>query len=275
MGLNGKNHKGLCMKTSKLLEDCIMFHKLTGFHCDAAERQKAYMMDSLRKLFSMTVQNHVRCCETLNGYITLLPMLRDSASAVDSTKKGNISFNDAMAAGIILATCPTEWRNQYEMNHKTFPESARAMLYDLENIEKVYVECANDKAKANKAKASTAPKSGGQVPRKHGREGSSKGPAPKKRRSAKYCKWCKAAGRPFTTHNTAECCMFDREGKQLAKPTKPFDSAKKPLKKGDADSGQMAYLLKKVEKLKRKLKKTRKHSKKCARDLLGSDSESD
>ena len=69
--------------------------------------------------------------------------------------------------------------------------------------------------------------------------------------------------------------MFDREGKQLAKPTKPFDSAKKPLKKGDADSGQMAYLSKKLDKLKRKLKKTRKHSKKRARDSLGSDSDSD
>ena len=68
------------------------------------------------------------------SYIALLPTLRDSASAIASTKKRNISFNDAKAAGIILATCPTEWRNQYEMNHRTVPESARAMLQDLENI---------------------------------------------------------------------------------------------------------------------------------------------
>ena len=111
---------------------------------------------------------------------------------------------------------------------ETVPESARAMLQDLENIEKVYIECANDKARANKAKASAAPKSGGQVPRKHNREGGSKGPAPKKGCPAKYCKWCKAAGGPFTTHNNAEYCRFDREGKQLPKPTKPFNSGKKP-----------------------------------------------
>jgi hypothetical protein len=165
-----------------------MFHKLRVFHCDAAEWQKANMMGSLRKPFSMTVQNQVSCCETLNGYIALLPTLRDSASAVASTKKGNIPFNDAMAAGIILATCSIEWRNKYEMNHKTFLESAIAMLYNLKNIEKVYVERANDKARANKAKASTAPKFGGQVSRKHGREGGSKGPAPKKGRFTKYCK---------------------------------------------------------------------------------------
>ena len=56
----------------------------------------------------MTIQNRVSHCKTLNGYITLLPMLRDSASAVASTEKGNIPFNDAKAADIILATCPTE-----------------------------------------------------------------------------------------------------------------------------------------------------------------------
>ena len=61
---------------------------------------------------------------------------------------------------------------------------------------------------------------------------------------AKYCKWCKAAGGPFTTHNTVECHMFDKEGKQLVKSTKPFDYLKKPCKKGGADSGQMAYLRK-------------------------------
>ena len=43
-GLDGSKHKGLRMKTFKLLEDCIMFHKLMVFTCDVAERQKAYMM---------------------------------------------------------------------------------------------------------------------------------------------------------------------------------------------------------------------------------------
>ena len=80
---------------------------------------------------------------------------------VASTKKGNIPFNDATAAGIILATCRTEWRNQYEMNHRTVPESVRAMLQDLEIIEKVCVEHAKNTARASKAKTSTAPKSGG------------------------------------------------------------------------------------------------------------------
>jgi hypothetical protein len=52
--------------------------------------------------------------------------------------------------------------------------------------------------------------------------------------------------------------------KEVGKPSKPFDSAKKPWKKGGGDSGQMAYLTKKFEKLKKKLKKSKKAAKKRA-----------
>jgi hypothetical protein len=54
-GLNGVKHLGLCMKTAKSLEDCIMFHKITVFSVDAAERQKAYMMGSLTKPRQLTI----------------------------------------------------------------------------------------------------------------------------------------------------------------------------------------------------------------------------
>jgi hypothetical protein len=51
---------------------------------------------------------------------------------------------------------------------------------------------------------------------------------PKKGRSAKWCKWCKAADGPFTTHDTSECRRFSKDGSAKDKPTKPFDTAKKP-----------------------------------------------
>ena len=88
-GLDGVKRKGLCMKTLKLLKDCIMFHKLTVFNCDTAEHQKAYMMGSLKKLHQLTIQKHLSRCEVINGYITHLPTLQDSSLAVASTKKGN------------------------------------------------------------------------------------------------------------------------------------------------------------------------------------------
>ena len=84
--------------------------------------------------------------------------------------------------------------------------------------------------------------------------------------AAKYCKWCKAASGAYLTHDTTECCRFDKDGKEVGKPSKPFESAKKPWKKGGSDSGQMAYLTKKFEKLKKKLKKSKKAAKKRARD---------
>ncbi len=81
---------------------------------------------------------------------------------------------------------------------------------------------------------------------------------------------------PYTTHNTIECHRFKKDSMPKDKLVNPFDSAKKPWKKtGSGDSSQMAYLTEKVAKLEKKLKKTKKHGKKCACDLSDSDSDSD
>jgi hypothetical protein len=146
----------------------------------------------------------------------------------------------------------------------------------LKNIEKLFVEKYNEKARANKAKATTAPKMAERMPKKCAHGGGSDRGAPKKGHSAKYCKWCKNANGPYTTHNTIKCCRFEKDGMPKDKPVKPFNSAKKPWKKtGGRDSSQMAYLTEKMAQLKKKLKKTKKHGKKCARDLSDSDSDSD
>jgi hypothetical protein len=162
------------------------------------------------------------------------------------------------------------------MNHKIVPELTRSMLLNLENIEKVFAAKDSEKTRTIKASADTAPKKGGTVPRKHGKGGGSGEPAPKKAHSTKYCKWCKAAGGPFQTHDTSECRRFDKDGKEVGKPYKPFNfPKKKPWKKGGGDSGQMAYLTEKLEKLKKKLKKSKKAAKKRARDSSDSDSDSE
>jgi hypothetical protein len=150
------------------------------------------------------------------------------------------------------------------------------MLQDLENIKKLFVEKYNKKAQANKAKAATAPKTAECVPKKRAHGGGSDRGAPHKGRSAKYCKWCKNANGPYTTHNTIECRRFKKDGTPKDKPVKPFNSAKKPLKKmGSRDSSQMVYLTEKVAKLKKKLKLTKKHGKKRGHDSSDSDSDSD
>ncbi len=151
------------------------------------------------------------------------------------------------------------------------------MLLDLENIKKLFAERYNEKARANKAKAASATKAAKlRVPKKCANEGGPGKGGPKKGHSAKYCKWCKAADGPFTTHDTSKCRRFSKDGSPKDKPTKPFDTAKKPWKKtGSGDSSQMTYLTEKVAKLEKKLKKSKKHGKKRACDSLDSDSNSD
>jgi hypothetical protein len=264
------------MKSQLSLLDCIEFHKLTFFSVDAAERLKYYLMCSVKKPVKSSIRMHVTRMETLNKYLGMLPTIKNSHLAVASTELGNIPFTEATHASIILSHLPVAWRNQYDLTHKTVPESPRAMLLDLENIEKLFVEKYNEKAGANKAKAATALKSADHVPRKRAREGGSSKGAPKKGRSAKYCKWCKAADGPFTTHDTIECRRFSKDGSPKDKPTKPFDSTKKPWKKtGSEASSQITYLTEKLMKLEKIHKKTKKHSKKRARDESDSDSDSD
>ncbi len=192
-------------------------------------------------------------------------------------------FNEMMLTSIILNRLPVAWRIQYALMHTLVPESPRAILLDLENIKKLFAEKSNKAARANKAKVATAAKMAGEHVLRKGKRANGGGPekgTPKKGRTAKYCKWCKAIDGLFTTHNTDECRRFNKDGSQKDRRNKPFDSAKKPAwkKQSGGDSTQMAYLteeMSKMTKLVKKLKKSKKHGKKRARDSSDSDSDSD
>ena len=49
VGANGRTYKGPCMKTRVSFLDCIEFHKLTIFPCDATELQRYYMQQGVKK----------------------------------------------------------------------------------------------------------------------------------------------------------------------------------------------------------------------------------
>jgi hypothetical protein len=270
LDLWGVKHHGLREKF-----DCIEQHKLTFFDCDAAERLKYYMMCSIEKPVRATVWQHVCRMETLNKYLGMLPVIKNSPMAVASTELGNVPFTKATHASIILSHLPVAWRNQYDLTHKTVPESPRTMLLDLENIEKMQVKKYNEKAKAGKAKAASA-SAELHVPKKRANAGGADKGAPKKGHTAKYCKWCKAANGSFTTHDTAECRRFEKGGSPKDRLVKPFNSAKKSWKKtGGGEFSQMAYLTEQLLKLEKKHKKSKKHGKKHYHDSSDSDSDSD
>jgi hypothetical protein len=150
----------------------------------------------------------------LNDYVKHLPTLKDSSKAVLTTKKGNIPFGKADLAAIVLLSVPMSWQNQYNLNHSMVPKSTRTLLPDLEAIKQVMVEKKGANLKA-KGKGSTAPSK----PKGNPKRNASGGPTSrfhKKGHSEKFCRWCKAHGGPFTTHNTLDCRCYDSNGKPLA-----------------------------------------------------------
>ena len=72
----------------------------------------------------------------LNDYLAYLPTVKDSSIAVADTKKGNVPFDEADLAGIVLKAVPTSWVNQYNLTHSTLLKSPRLLLPDLVKIER-------------------------------------------------------------------------------------------------------------------------------------------
>jgi hypothetical protein len=122
IGVNGSSNKSprTCSWPSFL--DCIVLHKLTIFPVDAAEKQHYYMTQTFKKPQRATVRQYMACMGVLNDYLAHLPMVFNSPMAIEGTKKGNVPFNEADLAGIVLNSVPVSWMNQYNMTHTTLPD---------------------------------------------------------------------------------------------------------------------------------------------------------
>ncbi len=205
----------------------------------------------------------------LNDYVKHLPTLNDSSKALPTTKKGNIPFGEADLATKVLSSVPMSWQNQYNLNHSTVPDSTRTLLLDLEAIKRVMVEKKGANLKA-KRKGSTAP-SEAKGNQKRNVSGGPTGRIPKKGRSEKFFQWCKAHGRPFTTHNTLDCRCYDSNGKPLEAATGKPSESKKLYKKSGDDKG-MAFMQSMFEAYVKSQKKASKFKKRKERDYDYSDS---
>jgi hypothetical protein len=199
VAVNESLNQGPRKKTWEYFLDCIEFHKLTIFSCDAAELQRYYMQQHVRKPQRVTVRAFVTRLGLLNGYLTYLPTVKDSSMVIEDTKKGNIPFNEADLAGIVLKAVPTAWVNQYNLTHSTLPKSPRLLLPDIENIKHVMNKKHVESAKA-KGKDGTASASAKSSHKKRVSTGSIE-QVPKKPKSVKFFQHCKNNGGPYTTHN--------------------------------------------------------------------------
>ncbi len=92
---------------------------------------------------------------------------------------------------------------------------------------------------------------------------------PKKVRFEKNCNLCKRHGGAYTTHNTKDCCRYEKDGKEKSN----FHAAKKGGKKTNPINQNFVQLSKKLDKLEKALKKLSKKAKK--RHYKDSDSNSE
>ncbi len=196
IGINGKSNKGIRVKSWISFMDCIKLHKITVFPADAAEKQRYYMQQTIKKPQRVTVRQFVSRMGVLNNYLADLPTVFDSSMAVVGTKKMNVPFDEADLARIVLNLVPSSWVNQYNMTHSMLPtKNPRALLNNLEAIEQVMDEKhkATLKAKAKEVTAASAAAKGSS--KKHPASGNSgELRVPKKARPNKFCQHCKAKG---------------------------------------------------------------------------------
>jgi hypothetical protein len=142
--------------------------------------------------------------------------------------------------------------NQYNMNKKGMtPMDKHLLLTLLEAIEHV---CTYKKGKSESSeKSSKKDKKGKKHPGTN-----STARVPKKAHFEKIYDLCKKHGGAYTTHNTRDCCRFEKDGKEKSN----FHAAKKGGKKGNPVNHNFAQLTKKIKKLEKVLKKSGKKGQK-------------
>ncbi len=113
INLQGDALEGPRGMSCKSFNNCVMFHLLTAFSINAAEQEKYYISNVLRKPLHINVHQFVRCVEQLNAYISQMPCFYYSPNANASTKPKNIPFTEAELGAHVLRMCPLQWQDQY------------------------------------------------------------------------------------------------------------------------------------------------------------------
>jgi hypothetical protein len=136
--LKGMSRKGPRGLSGELFDDCVMFHLLTVFPNNAAEQEKYYLSNVLKKPQWVGIHQFVQRVEQLNAYIMQLPCWYYSPSYVTGMTPANMPFMEADLASHILQICPHQWQDQYNLQEKGMtPMDMRSLQASLEAIERV------------------------------------------------------------------------------------------------------------------------------------------
>jgi len=273
--LQGNEHPDAREKCMQSFQDCMTFHLLDMFPSDAAEQQRFYISNVLKKPQRVTVRNFFQRVEQLNGYLSYLPCIYDSPRATPATKPV-AAFDEAELANLLLRMCPESWQDQYDLTQDSLPQSVRKLLGVLENVEKVV---ANSNAKEKAAKESAEKATGKRDKGKRKGTSSDNLRVPKKVRFAKNCALCQKHGGAHTTHTTSECRKYKDDGTlQKSFGGKAADGKKRHSSGKKESSNSFAQVMERFSKLEKAIKKSQKSAHKRKRrhessDTSDSDSE--
>jgi hypothetical protein len=261
--LQGMSRKGLRGLLRESFNNCVMFHLLTVFLNNAAEQEKYYLSNMLKKPQRVGVRQFVQRIEQLNAYVAQLPCCYYSPSYNSGMTPVNVPFTEADLASHVLRVCPHLWQDQYNLHKKGMtPVDMRSLQVSLKAIERM---CMQETAHAQSGeKASQKNEAGTKQPS----TGATK-QVPKKVPFEKSCKLCKKYGGAHTTHATKDSCKYKKDGMVKAN----FRAAKKAGKKPNPAKQSFAQLSEKLDKLEKSLKKASLKSKKRRRDNSNSSSE--
>ncbi len=215
--LKGMSRKGPRGLLGESFDDCIMFHLLTVFPNNAAEQEKYYLSNVLKKPQRVGIRQFVRRVEQLNAYITQLPCWYYSPSYNAGMTPANVPLSEADLASHVLRMCPHQWQDQYNLQEKGMtPMDMRSLQASLKAIECVFT---HEKAHVlSSEKASHKNKAGAKRPS----NGAPK-QAHKKVHFKKSCELYKKYGGAHTTHTTKDCQKYEKD--EMAKAD--FHAAKK------------------------------------------------
>jgi hypothetical protein len=247
VNLQGDSLEGPRGMSCELFNGYVMFHLLTAFPINAAEQEKYYISNVLKKPQRINVRQFVWRVEQLSAYIAQMPCFYYSPNANASTKPENVPFTEAELGAHVLRMCPLQWQDQYNMNEKgMMPMDMHLLLTLLEAIERI---CTYEKGKLDSFEKSNKSSNKGEKGKKcPGTNSTAR--VPKKVRFEKHCDLCKKQGGARTIHNTCDCHRFEKDGKE--KPS--FCAAKKGGYKSDLVNQNFSQLTDKIEKLEKALR---------------------
>jgi hypothetical protein len=116
--LQGMSRKGLRGLMRESFNNCVMFHLLTVFPNNAAEQEKYYLSNMLKKPQRVSVHQFVQRIEQLNAYVAQLPCWYYSPSYVTRMTLENVLFTKADLESHVLRMCLHQWQDQYNLQER-------------------------------------------------------------------------------------------------------------------------------------------------------------